>query len=168
MKRMMTVLTLCLPLAVVAGGEEENLPTVSVGQPAPDITLTGIDSNQFKLSEVTGQGKNVVLMRDMTDTMYNPRRWPFVSHERGTELVVMHVERFVCPTITSEQIIGGEPFALERVDGHAYVRESGGKVDGLITGAVRSGGSKYQDWAAHPRRRKGRGTCVEPRNRRGV
>jgi lysophospholipase L1-like esterase len=51
-------------------------------------------------------------MRDMTDTMYNPARWPFVSHIRGTELFIQHVERRICPTITSDQFIGGQPFAF--------------------------------------------------------
>jgi hypothetical protein len=55
-------------------------------------------------------GKNVVLVRDLTDTMYNPRAWPYVSHFRGTELIVQHIEKYVCPTITSDQLLGGKPF----------------------------------------------------------
>jgi lysophospholipase L1-like esterase len=51
-------------------------------------------------------------MRDMTDTMYNPARWPFVSHTRGTELFIQHVEKHLCPTITSDQFIGGKPFTF--------------------------------------------------------
>jgi len=54
------------------------------------------------------------LMRDMTDTMYNPQRWPFVSHFTGTELVIAHIEKFVCPTITSDQILGGKPFRFSK------------------------------------------------------
>ena len=42
-------------------------------------------------------GKNVVLMRDMTDTMYNPKKRPFVSHFAGTDLVVQHVEKILVP-----------------------------------------------------------------------
>jgi type 1 glutamine amidotransferase len=33
-----------------------------------------------------------------------------VSHFSGTDLVVEHVERYVCPTITSNQILGGREF----------------------------------------------------------
>src|SRR5262249_17270162 len=55
-------------------------------------------------------GKRVVLMRDMTDCMYNPQRWPYVDHFSGNDLMIAHVERFVCPTITSDQLLGGEPF----------------------------------------------------------
>jgi type 1 glutamine amidotransferase len=58
-------------------------------------------------------GKNVVLMRDMTDTMYNPASAPFVSHFTGTDLIVEHIEKWVCPTITSDQVIGGESFVFK-------------------------------------------------------
>ena len=58
-------------------------------------------------------GKNVVLMRDMTDTMYNPKMSPFVSHFTGTDLIVEHIEKWICPTITSDQILGGKPFRFK-------------------------------------------------------
>ena len=46
----------------------------------------------------------------MTDTMYNPASRPFVSHFTGTDLIVAHVEKWVCPSITSDQIIGGTSY----------------------------------------------------------
>ncbi|GIS57956.1 MAG: hypothetical protein CM1200mP2_01810 [Planctomycetaceae bacterium] len=49
----------------------------------------------------------------MTDTMYNPKRWPFVSHFQGTDLIIEHIEKFVCPTITSNQLLGGQPFVFK-------------------------------------------------------
>ena len=58
-------------------------------------------------------GKNVVLMRDLTDTMYNPASEPFVSHFTGTDLIVEHIEKWVCATVTSDQIIGGQPFQFK-------------------------------------------------------
>jgi hypothetical protein len=39
-------------------------------------------------------GWSPVLVRDLTDTMYNPARPPYVSHEAGTQLVVEFVEKF--------------------------------------------------------------------------
>jgi len=36
-----------------------------------------------------------------------------VSHFKGTELIVEHIEKFVCPTITSDQILGGKPFRFK-------------------------------------------------------
>jgi len=31
--------------------------------------------------------------------MYDPREPPYVSHTRGTELVVEHIEKYWCPSI---------------------------------------------------------------------
>lgn len=83
------------------------------------IILMGVHVNMcvagrpFGLRQMAKNGKHVALMRDLTDAMYNPQRWPFVSHQRGTELFIQHVERLICPTITSEQILGdGRPFAF--------------------------------------------------------
>ena len=38
------------------------------------------------------------MVRDLTDCMYNPARWPQVDHFTGNDLVISHVERFVGPT----------------------------------------------------------------------
>ena len=81
-----------------------------------NVILTGVHTNMcvlgrpFGLRQMARNGKRVALVRDMTDTMYNPRRWPFVSHFTGTDLIVEHVEKYVCPTITSDQFLGGTPF----------------------------------------------------------
>ena len=83
-----------------------------------NVILAGVHLNMcvsgrpFGLRQMAKNGKHVVLMRDMTDTMYNPARWPFVSHVKGTELFVRHVEKNICPSITSDQFIGGRPFAF--------------------------------------------------------
>jgi len=49
----------------------------------------------------------------MTDTMYNPERWPYVTHFMGTDLIVEHIEKFVCPTVTSVDFLGGGPFRFK-------------------------------------------------------
>ncbi len=78
--------------------------------------LLGVHTNMcvlgrpFGLRNLARYGKNVVLVRDLTDTMYNSRARPFVNHFRGTDLIVEHIEKFVCPTITSDQVLGGKPF----------------------------------------------------------
>ena len=81
-----------------------------------NVILVGVHLNMcvlgrpFGLRQMVKNGKNVVLMRDMTDTMYNPKMPPNVSHFHGTDLVVQHVETYICPSITSDQLLGGEPF----------------------------------------------------------
>jgi lysophospholipase L1-like esterase/nicotinamidase-related amidase len=84
-----------------------------------NVILLGVHVNMcvagrpFGLRQMAKNGKNVVLMRDMTDAMYNPKRWPFVSHQRGTELFIEHIEKHICPTITSDQILGdGKTFTF--------------------------------------------------------
>ncbi|MFG0297294.1 MAG: ThuA domain-containing protein [Maioricimonas sp. JB045] len=85
-----------------------------------NVILTGVHTNMcvlgrpFGLRQMARNGKNVVLMRDMTDTMYNPERWPYVSHFTGTDLIVSHIEKFVAPTITSAQLIGGSSFVFAK------------------------------------------------------
>lgn len=80
------------------------------------VILTGVHTNMcvlgrpFGLRRMAQGGKQVVLLRDLTDTMYNPAAWPYVSHFSGTDLIIDHIERHVCPTITSDQLIGGTPF----------------------------------------------------------
>jgi type 1 glutamine amidotransferase/nicotinamidase-related amidase len=64
----------------------------------------------FSIRQMVNQGQNVLLMRDLTDTMYNPRRSPYVAHCVGTELMVEHVERYWCPTISSVAFLGGSEF----------------------------------------------------------
>jgi nicotinamidase-related amidase len=66
------------------------------------VILMGVHTNMcvlgrpFGLRQMAKNGKSVVLMRDLTDTMYNPARWPHVSHFRGTDLIVEHIEKKVC------------------------------------------------------------------------
>ena len=81
-----------------------------------NIIIMGVHTNMcvlgrpFGIRQMVYQGQNVVLMRDMTDTMYNPRDEPFVNHFTGNDLVFEHIERYWCPTITSADILGGDPF----------------------------------------------------------
>jgi type 1 glutamine amidotransferase/nicotinamidase-related amidase len=84
-----------------------------------NVILMGVHLNMcvlgrpFGLRQLAKNGKNVVLMRDMTDTMYNPIRPPYVSHFSGTDLITEHVEKFVAPSITSDQLLGGVPFGFQ-------------------------------------------------------
>ncbi len=85
-----------------------------------NVVLLGVHTNMcvlgrpFGLRQMAKNGKNVVLMRDMTDTMYDPTKWPYVNHFTGTRLIVEHIEKFVCPTITSVDFLGGEAFRFGR------------------------------------------------------
>jgi nicotinamidase-related amidase len=64
----------------------------------------------FSIRQMVQQGQHVVLVRDMTDSMYNPAMRPKVDHFTGTDLIIEHIEKYWCPTMTSDQILGGKPF----------------------------------------------------------
>ena len=84
-----------------------------------NVMLVGVHENMcvvsraFGLRNMVRLGKNVLLVRDLTDTLYNPLMRPRVSHVRGTELVGEYIEKYVCPTITSSDLLGGPAFRLK-------------------------------------------------------
>ncbi len=84
-----------------------------------NVMLVGVHTNMcvlgrpFGLRQLAKNGKNVVLVRDMTDTMYNPAMWPYVNHHTGTDLIIEHIEKFVCPTVLSTDILGGDEFRFQ-------------------------------------------------------
>lgn len=62
-------------------------------------------NRSFAIKRMTRWGFRCFLIRDLTDSMYNPARAPFAPHGRGTELVVEHIEKHWCATTTSESLI---------------------------------------------------------------
>ena len=75
-----------------------------------NVVIMGVHTNMcalgrpFGIRQMVKQGFNVVLTRDLTDAMYDPREKPYVSHTRGTELVVEHIEKYWCPSIVGEDL----------------------------------------------------------------
>jgi nicotinamidase-related amidase len=84
-----------------------------------NIMICGVHLNMcvlgrpFAIRQMVHLGKNVVLIRDLTDTMYNPERPPGVSHFDGTDLVIAHVEKYWCPSITSTDLTGKPAFRFK-------------------------------------------------------
>jgi nicotinamidase-related amidase len=80
------------------------------------VVLLGVHLNMcvlgrpFAIRAMVQQHRDVALLRDMTDTMYNSQMRPKVNHFAGTDLVIEHVEKYWCPTFTSDQFVGGAPF----------------------------------------------------------
>ena len=74
------------------------------------LVIMGVHTNMcvlrrsFAIKAMARWGIEVVLVRDLTDTMYNPAMPPYVSHEEGTRLVIEFIEKFWCPTITSADL----------------------------------------------------------------
>jgi nicotinamidase-related amidase len=86
-----------------------------------NVMICGVHLNMcvlgrpFAIRQLVKLGKNVVLVRDLTDTMYNHKMRPFVDHFAGTELVIEHVEKYWCPSIESTDLLGGKPFRFGEV-----------------------------------------------------
>jgi nicotinamidase-related amidase len=84
-----------------------------VQQGIKNVIYMGVHTNMcvlgrsFGIRQMTKLGLNAVLVSDLTDTMYNPRKSPFVEHAAGTDLVVKHVERHWCPSVTSAALSEG-------------------------------------------------------------
>jgi nicotinamidase-related amidase len=84
-----------------------------------NVILMGVHTNMcvigrsFGLRNMVRLGMNVVLMRDMTDTMYDSKQWPTVSHFTGNSLVNEYIETYVCPTIVSTDFTGEKQFRFK-------------------------------------------------------
>lgn len=80
------------------------------------LYIMGVHANMcilnrsFAIKQMSNWGLRCILVRDLTDAMYNPARRPFVSHAQGTELVIEHIERYWCPSTRSADLMG----AIER------------------------------------------------------
>ncbi|MAG58494.1 MAG: protein-signal peptide and transmembrane prediction, partial [Planctomycetes bacterium] len=91
------------------------------------VVLVGVHLNMcvlgrpFGIRQMVRLGKDVMLMRDMTDCMYDPDSPPHVDHFAGNELVVAHVERYWCPSFLSSDITGRPPFRFAE-DGRDIAR----------------------------------------------
>jgi nicotinamidase-related amidase len=76
-----------------------------------NVLIMGVHTNMcvlhrsFAIKQMVRWGMNTVLVRDLTDTMYNPARPPYVAHAEGTRLVVEFIEKFWCPTVSSEDLV---------------------------------------------------------------
>ncbi len=84
-----------------------------------NVILCGVHLNMcvlgrpFAIRQMVRLGKNVALIRDMTDTMYDPDRPPGGTHFDGTDRVVEHVERYWCPSFASTDITGKPAFRFK-------------------------------------------------------
>jgi nicotinamidase-related amidase len=84
-----------------------------------NVILCGVHLNMcvlgrpFAIRQMVKLGKNVALIRDLTDTMYNPDRPPGGTHFDGTDRVIEHVERFWCSSFLSTDLTGKPSFRFK-------------------------------------------------------
>ena len=84
-----------------------------------NVILCGVHLNMcvlgrpFAIRSMVKLGKTVALVRDLTDTMYDPTRPPGGTHFDGTDRVVEHVERYWCPSFVSTDLTGKPAFRFQ-------------------------------------------------------
>lgn len=100
------------PARDVVSESGEEIYSILQGRGIGTLLYTGVHVNMcvlktrsFSLKPMAEKGVEVILVRDLTDSMYNPERPPYVSHEEGTRLVIEYIEKFLSPTVKSDQII---------------------------------------------------------------
>ena len=76
------------------------------------VMLMGVHTNMcildrsFGIRALVGYGFRTVLIRDLTDAMYDPADPPYVSHDEGTSLIVDYIEKFLCGTTVGAALLG--------------------------------------------------------------
>jgi len=84
------------------------------------VLVTGVHTNicvlcrDFGIRQLHYLGKRPILCRDLTDSFH---RHP-AGHFVGNRIVADHIETNWCPTVTSDQLIGGSPFRFAADAGH--------------------------------------------------
>jgi nicotinamidase-related amidase len=75
------------------------------------LLVMGVHANMcilnrsFAIKRMTSLGIRCILVRDLTDAMYNPEDPPHVSHDAGTQLVIEYIEKYWCPTAASADLL---------------------------------------------------------------
>ncbi|MFT5524726.1 MAG: nicotinamidase-related amidase [Pirellulaceae bacterium] len=81
-----------------------------------NVVILGVHTNRcvlgrpFGIRQMTYLKKNVVLCRDLTDSYHRDPG----HHFEGLNQIIEHVEKYWCPTITSENITGQPPFRFKQ------------------------------------------------------
>jgi nicotinamidase-related amidase len=95
---------------VITGDEGALLYSYLRHRGITNLLYVGVHTNMcilnrsFGIKQMSRWGISCMLVKDLTDSMYNPAMPPYVSHEEGTGLVVAYIEKFWCPTASSQDI----------------------------------------------------------------
>ena len=74
------------------------------------VFVLGVHTNMcvlnrsFAIKQLRKWDVDCLLVRDLTDAMYNPKKSPFVTHDEGTQLVIEYIEKHWCPSVESKHL----------------------------------------------------------------
>jgi nicotinamidase-related amidase len=95
--------------AVSDDGQE--IVNLLVSRKIADVIVMGVHTNicvlgrPYGIRQLVYFAKRPVLCRDLTDSFHRDPR----GHAWGTDQIIAHIERRWCPTVTSDQLVGGTP-----------------------------------------------------------
>jgi len=75
------------------------------------VIIMGVHTNMcvlnrsFAIKQMVRWRVPIALCRDLTDALYNPAMPPYVSHDEGVQLVIGYIEKFWCPSVSSEDLV---------------------------------------------------------------
>ena len=75
-----------------------------------NLLVMGVHTNMcilhrsFAIKPMSRLGIKCILIRDLTDAMYNPKMKPNVSHDEGTEKIIQFIEENWCPSMLSSDL----------------------------------------------------------------
>jgi nicotinamidase-related amidase len=84
-----------------------------------NVILMGVHENMcvinrpFALRSMVRLGMNAVVMRDLTDTMYDSKELPVVSHFTGNSLMTEYIEKYIAPSVVSSDLTGQKQFRFK-------------------------------------------------------
>lgn len=100
--------------AITANGQE--VYNLLQARGIDNVIIIGVHTNRcvlgrpFGIRQMVSLKKNVVLCRDLTDSFHRDPG----HHFEGLDQIVSHVEKYWCPTITSESLTGQPPFRFQQ------------------------------------------------------
>ena len=83
--------------------QQHHIETVLYVGVASDMCVL---DRSFGIKQMSRWGVRCILIRDMTDAMYDSRMKPYVSHAKANEMVIQYIEQYWAPTVTSSQLMG--------------------------------------------------------------
>ena len=72
-----------------------------------------IINRPFALRNMVSLGMNTAVMRDLTDTMYDSKEPPGVSHFTGNSLMTEYIETYIASSVVSTDFTGKKQFRFK-------------------------------------------------------
>jgi nicotinamidase-related amidase len=100
----------------VVSDDGNEIYNVLVQKGIRNVFIMGVHANKcvlarpFGIRQLVMLGMNVLLVRDLTDCLYNSSMPPWVSHEQATRLIVEHIEKYWCPSIGTQDLTSNPVF----------------------------------------------------------